>query len=86
MSINARLTLLHPSQLRMIQIKQASLSSFKRLRIIHLARAADRPSYFIFHLAFSLQVLTKLTAQLYSLYFVLRLRWVHTLSFQNSKT
>ena len=52
MSINARLTLLHPSQLRMIQSKLAFSSSFKRLRIIHLARAAHRPCYFIFHLAF----------------------------------
>ena len=83
MSINARLTLLHPSQLRMIQNKSAFLSNFKRLRITHPARAARRPWCLIFHIVFSLQVLTTLAAQLYSLYFVLRLRWLHTFSFQN---
>ena len=44
------LTLLHPSQLRMMQSKYAFSSSFKRLPIAHFARAARRPCYFIFHL------------------------------------
>ena len=43
------------------------------------------PCCFIFHLAFSLEVLTKLAAKLYSLYFVICLRWLHRISFQNSK-
>ena len=62
MSINARLTLLHPRQLRIVQSKSAFLSNFKRLRIAHPARAARRPCCFIFHLPFLLQVLTKLAA------------------------
>ena len=49
MSINARLTLLHPRQLRMMQCKYAFSSSFKCLRITHLARSARCPCCFILH-------------------------------------
>ena len=62
MSVSARFTLLHPSQLRMIQSKYAFSSNFKRVRITQSARAARRRCCFIFHLAFLLQVLTKLAA------------------------
>ena len=65
----------------MLQSKQSFSSNFKRLQITQSARAARRRSCFIFHLAFSLQVLTTLAAQLYSLCFVLRLRWLHTIFF-----
>ena len=62
MSINARLTLLHPSQLSMIKSESVFPSNFKRLRITQSAQAARRPFCFIFHLAFLLQVLTTLAA------------------------
>ena len=68
MMINTRLTLLNPSQLKMIPSKQVFSCNFKRLRITHSARAARRPCSFIFHLAFSLQVLTLSCLIVFSLF------------------